>query len=407
MATNLSGSATTPAVPAAVASSTASHDRVSYAEAYQRFSALDSPSGIADTNGKAFQDELDATLVLLRKCLVQRQLDGALSENESFFELQNAQLYAFCVEYYLAMLTPKQTFFQQPDSAEKLKQENQQQRAGTGKGNDQLRNILYRIKFLREADVFHTQFLDRAEKMGILQEKKRREQYERVDAKKFALSRDEKIQRFQMQREMEKKLEEVARRKQQQSGKKPGSNGQADEEEDFDFDDDMDELEREQLMAFIQLAVIKSMDEQMSINQEREMLETMVRMNAKTERKDLFTDAHRPPPPPQGQGISVTHINPQFEMRRETVKSGVFQPGHRLPTMSLEAYADMEYADAKERQEREQEGSQAPRRYDQLAEDGDEDNLALVDEATYKDRSWDDWKDANPRGIGNKKGSQF
>lgn len=53
------------------------------------------------------------------------------------------------------------------------------------------------------------------------------------------------------------------------------------------------------------------------------------------------------------------------------------------------------------------EGSQAPRRYDQLAEDGDEDNLALVDEATYKDRSWDDWKDANPRGIGNKKGSQF
>lgn len=51
---------------------------------------------------------------------------------------------------------------------------------------------------------------------------------------------------------------------------------------------------------------------------------------------------------------SVTHINPQFEMRRETVKSGVFQPGHRLPTMSLEAYADMEMADAKERQAREQ-----------------------------------------------------
>lgn len=41
----------------------------------------------------------------------------------------------------------------------------------------------------------------------------------------------------------------------------------------------------------------------MAANQEREMLETMVRMNAKTERKDLFTDAHRPPPPPQGQGI--------------------------------------------------------------------------------------------------------
>lgn len=53
------------------------------------------------------------------------------------------------------------------------------------------------------------------------------------------------------------------------------------------------------------------------------------------------------------------------------------------------------------------EAPQAPRRYDQLVEDGDEDNEDLVDEATYKDRSWDDWKDANPRGIGNKKGSQF
>lgn len=42
--------------------------------------------------------------------------------------------------------------------------------------------------------------------------------------------------------------------------------------------------------------------------QEREMLETMVRMNAKTERKDLFTDAHRPPPPPQGQGIVRIHL---------------------------------------------------------------------------------------------------
>ncbi|GLD99665.1 hypothetical protein PINS_up008391 [Pythium insidiosum] len=94
-------------------------------------------------------------------------------------------------------------------------------------------------------------------------------------------------------------------------------------------------------------------------------------------------------------------------MRRETIRSQVFQPGHRLPTMSLEEYADRELADAQERQKREQEAPTAPRRYDQLVEDGDEDDAALVDEATYKDRAWDDWKDANPRGIGNKKGSQF
>lgn len=254
--------------------SQATNDRVSYAEAYQRFSALESPSGIADTNGKAFQDELDATLALLRKCVAQRQLDGTLSSNESFFELNNTQMYAFCIEYFLAMLTPKQTFFQETDSAEKFQQAAQDQRQSherSGRGNDQLRNILYRIRFLRDADVFHTQFLDRAEKSGILQATKRREQYERVEAKKFALSRDEKVQRFQLQREMERKLTEVQRRKQQQTTKAPGQTpGQAaDDGDDFDFDDDMDELEREQLLAFIQLAVIKSMDEQMAINQVR------------------------------------------------------------------------------------------------------------------------------------------
>lgn len=47
------------------------------------------------------------------------------------------------------------------------------------------------------------------------------------------------------------------------------------------------------------------------------------------------------------------------------------------------------------------------RRIEQLEEDGDEDVAELVDKATLQDREWDDWKDANPRGIGNKKGSQF
>lgn len=42
------------------------------------------------------------------------------------------------------------------------------------------------------------------------------------------------------------------------------------------------------------------------------------------------------------------------------------------------------------------------RRYDQLEADGDEDNEELVEQATYHDRDWDNWKDENPRGAGNK-----
>ncbi|TMW65232.1 hypothetical protein Poli38472_009399 [Pythium oligandrum] len=365
-------------------------DRVSFDVAYRRFVALENPSDVRDTNDRAFQDKLQQAMQFLRQCIKQRQLDGVLSENESFFELQNSQLYAFCLEYFLAMLIPKLTFFQESEPLPAAMQ--QQRQSGTESTNDQERNVLLRIRFLREADVFHTQFLDRAEQMRILTEKKRREQYERMESKKFSLSRDEKIERFKMQRDLEKKLAAVQERKKQLKGEE---------------DDDLEDIEREQLMTFIQLGVIKSMDEQASINQERDMLETMVKMNQSSDKRDLFTDAHRPPPPQQGQGISVTHINPQFEMRRETIRSEVFQPGHRLPTMSLEEYADREVADAMERQKREAEAPQAPRRYEQLLEEGEEDNHGLVDEATYKDRAWDDWKDANPRGIGNKKGSQF
>lgn len=42
------------------------------------------------------------------------------------------------------------------------------------------------------------------------------------------------------------------------------------------------------------------------------------------------------------------------------------------------------------------------RRYDQLEADGDEDNEELVEQAANHDREWDNWKDENPRGAGNK-----
>lgn len=287
-------------------SATSLPDRVSYMEAHRRFMALENPNtAVSDPNSKAFQDQLTQSLQYMKKCIQQRQLDGVLSTNERFFELQNTQLYAFCIDYYLGMLTPKQTFFQQSEGAktqEHFKQTTEQHKRRSGP-TDHTRNVVYRIKFLREADVFLTEFLDRAESIGILTEKKRREQYERLESKQFSLSRDEKIQRFQMQREMEKKLQEVQKRREEKSDAHVGG-GQKEDVDEWDEDaDDMEDLEREQLMTFIQLSVVKCMEEQVSINQEKDMLETMLKMNAATEKQDLFSEAHRPPPPPQGQGI--------------------------------------------------------------------------------------------------------
>ena len=46
-------------------------------------------------------------------------------------------------------------------------------------------------------------------------------------------------------------------------------------------------------------------------------------------------------------------------------------------------------------------------RYDQLVAEGLEDDETLAEEAAYRDRAWDNWKDENPRGSGNKMGKLF
>lgn len=53
-------------------------------------------------------------------------------------------------------------------------------------------------------------------------------------------------------------------------------------------------------------------------------------------------------------------------------------------------------------QVKESDPSSIRRRYDQLEMDGDEDDEGLVEQAAHQDREWDDWKDMNPRGAGNK-----
>ena len=97
--------------------------------------------------------------------------------------------------------------------------------------------------------------------------------------------------------------------------------------------------------------------------------------------------------------------------RKENIKAGVFQPGHRLPTMTIEELADIEVAAALERQRKTEampaSGRRENRRMEHLKMDGDEDDKDLADEAAAHDRAWDDWKDEHPKGSGNKANKRF
>ena len=124
---------------------------------------------------------------------------------------------------------------------------------------------------------------------------------------------------------------------------------------------------------------------------------------------DIAVDPNRP-------GLQVTHVNMDptsglLTSRKESIKAGVFQPGHRLPTMTIEELADIEVAAALERQKKSKEmpnsGRREQRRMEHLEMDGEEDDKDLADEAAVHDRAWDDWKDEHPRGSGNKANKRF
>jgi hypothetical protein len=111
--------------------------------------------------------------------------------------------------------------------------------------------------------------------------------------------------------------------------------------------------------------------------------------------------------------MEVTHVTRdsatgQIQLKREEIQSSVFRPGWNLPTMTLAEYGETEMSRAREREERQKqtefEGLRKPRRYEQLVKDGAEDNADFVDASARLDREWDDWKDANPKGSGNRMG---
>lgn len=323
-----------------------------------------------DIRAPEFQTHVRATLQLAQACQAATVSTHIFSNNEHYLDMTFEQLNAILIDYYTAILWQKQS----------------------------VTRPLERLSILKHSDAVLDAFLQKCEDYALLKQEKRQKHLELIhrssDEKNkvnsHRLSRDEKIEQYKLKQQLTEKLDYYIALQSSSSSKQ---NNEEHEKE---------EQAREQVMVVIQLAILEAMDEQISVVEEEKLLEHMIAMQ-----DDPRKQNQREPPPAQGQGINVTHIGPTMEMTKETIRAQVFQPGHRLPTMSLEEYAEKEMEGALERQEKEKNTPIGPRRYDQLQEDGDEDDEALVKEATYKDRSWDDWCDANPKGSGNKKWSQF
>jgi len=234
------------------------------------------------------------------------------------------------------------------------------------------------------------------------------------------VNRDVKIARFKQRQAAEKERQRL-QALQQRRNRLLGNN-QTDSDELDGFDGES--LRRQLALTSLAICKVEALEEYGSVLREIPMITMMLQSQA--QQGDVLsssrygTTSHngvdprtRPRPPPSDKPLELTHITQdsttgELQIRREQIQSQVFRPGWNQPTMSLEELAEREMNDAKERHERQLQAEEAqkgqPRRYEFLKKDGLEDDADLVDASAELDRKWDDWKDENPRGSGNKRG---
>jgi len=208
--------------------------------------------------------------------------------------------------------------------------------------------------------------------------------------------------------------------------------GEGEDESDGDREDRVRELSLLQMQHYAR----DCLDELPLLAQELTMLAHMEKLRAQSEGNGQLQQHQqqqgqgdnalllpgRPPSPPRADrpGLLVTRTslgpNGELVMTRETVKANVFTPSMAAPTVSLEEFAEQEVQAALQRetsaaqlraQHQAQAGGDPTRRYAQVLLDGDEDDEQAVERAALNDRAWDDWKEDNQKGSGNKANKRF
>jgi immunoglobulin-binding protein 1 len=234
------------------------------------------------------------------------------------------------------------------------------------------------------------------------------------------VNRDAKIARFRAKQQAvneQRRLESLRERR--------GRIGIAAEEEMDGHD--AEGLQRSLALGSLEIGKATCLDEWAAVLRELPLIASMVREQNERQdkqgryhvsdgtaqsRSEQANPAMRGAPESRGP-LQVTHITQdgttgQLLFRREEIKANILRPGWNQPTMSLEELADREVARALEREARQKESEAhrltQPRRMEQLRKDGQEDDADLVDASAALDRQWDDFKDENPRGSGNKRG---
>ena len=336
--------------------------------------------------------EAIANLERLQKDIVTLAL---FSSNEGLEDISTKTLPLISLEYHLAIATLALP-------------------TATGKSTERKTRILHSI-------VLFSVFMQRLETVELLSDDHRRDFHELLDTNPEELSqqrtagqqRETKIARFKAKQEAQKDLQML------QSTQKRRGRLRIDAQEEMDGYD-QEALERKLVLKSLQIHAAEAIDEWLQALRELPMIEMAIQMESQRSDVERYRGNGVPPaedlrPPPTNKALQLTHISldsltGQLNIRKEEILSQVFRPSWNQPTMTLEELGDRERAQAIEREAQqkvsEEQQKLEPRRYEQLLTDGMEDNHDLVDASADLDRKWDDWREQNPRGCGNKMGDR-
>lgn len=150
---------------------------------------------------------------------------------------------------------------------------------------------------------------------------------------------------------------------------------------------DEDEWAREMAIAQVRIHSLEAQAEIESIQSEMELLRLM-----QLENGSLKPEAISSGPPPSPESPLTKPLKPFVLLgNRSQLREQVFRPGHNLPTMTIDEYLELER----------KKGGILASQVAKATEEEDEDRDEISERKTMKDRQFDLFKDANPRGWGN------
>ncbi|KAF3787542.1 regulatory subunit [Nymphaea thermarum] len=339
------------------------------------------------------QDTLRKTIEALEKCEEMINKLGLFSANESKEDISTVNLKYLLVPFYLGELMEKVT---EGDRIQALKA-----------SQERLKEF---ISFCEKLELVPEEELDTAQ----------------VAADTAVNRRAKKIARFKRQKAAESKLQDIKERRERRgrSSRATALTTTVEVGEEDALDDDGEE-EREAWLTTISLALCKEGNTEFT----HSFLDDRVKKAETWHKQAALRSQFSKPAQPimcatfaqdvlEGRAkASQVHehkhqpfifgpasvIGGNLSTERERLTAQVFQPSHRLPTMSIEEAGLWEMDMMKKWQER------TTKMVEEATSSWHKDNPnGPIDEedddaAQEKARAWDDWKDDNPRGAGNKK----